>query len=173
MPKITFQDWLTWDRKQGLLSSKAVQHHTVVWVLSLPLNLTLSTTPVLALHPSFPLSSVDHRGDLCTQSPFPHSAMSLALASVPILPRIKIPVTGISCPSTSRWWPPPASLKGTKLPWEGLGVQVQELQLLVPMWGARGSPGVRHGLCGPDSAWRKAGSRGGLGDTEAQKQAGT
>lgn len=121
-----------------LQSFITVHRHTMVWVPSLPLNPRLSVTPVLALHPSFPLSSVDHRGDLCTQSPFPHWAMSLALASVPILPRIKIPVTGISCPSTSHWWPPPASLKGAKAPWEGLGVQVQELQLLVPMLGGQG-----------------------------------
>lgn len=173
MPEITVQDLGQEAGSSQLPSFRTVHHHSVVWVLSLPLNLRLSTTPVLALRPSFPLSSVYHRGDLCTQSPFPHSAMSLALASVPILPRIKIPVTGISCPSTSHRWPPPASLKGTKAPWEGLGVQVQELQLLVPMWEARGSPGVRHGHCGPDSSWRKAGSRGGLGDTEAQKQAGT
>lgn len=38
-----------------LQSFITVHRHTMVWVPSLPLNPRLSVTPVLALHPSFPL----------------------------------------------------------------------------------------------------------------------
>lgn len=45
--------------------------------------------------------------------------------------------------------------------------------MVVPMLGARGSPGAGRGWCSSHSSGRKASSRGGLGDTEAQKQVET